>query len=257
MNAPRPNPLLQKLDHLLPLTAEEQVALDGAFSRELEYGADEDLVLEGDRPTECHLLLEGMTARYQLMPDGKRQIFSFHVPGDIYDAQSFLLDRMDHNVGTITTCKVAVISHATMRKLTEKYPRIARAIWKETLIDGAIFRQWMANIGRRSAYQRIAHLMCEMYVKFDTVGRARDGCIAWPITQTEMGDALGLSLVHVNRTLMELRGEGLITLKNASLTIHDWERMEQAGQFDPAYLHLTPKEPSASANGHPPSPPSA
>ena len=255
MIGPQPNPLIRKFEHLYPLTAEEQAALEGAFSRILQFDDNEDLVLEGDRPSESNVLLEGMTIRYQILPDGKRQIFSFHIPGDIYDAQSFLLKEMDHNVSTITPCKVAVISHAAMKQLTEDYPRIARAMWKETLVDAAIFRQWMASIGRRSSYQRIAHLMCELYVKNQAIGRGQDGQIEWPITQSEMGDALGLSLVHVNRTLMQLRGEGLFTLKNGMLVVHDWERLKRAGQFTPRYLHLTPKEAPHAGNGNATRPP--
>ena len=249
---PQPHPLIQKFDHLYPLTAEEKVALENAFSRVVTFGENEDIVLEGDRPTECNVLLEGMTARYKLMSEGKRQIFSFHIPGDIYDGQSFLLDTMDHSVCTITPCNVGVISHATMKTLTEDYPRIGRALWKETLVDAAIFREWMANIGRRDAYQRIAHLMCELYVKNEVVGRAQGGQIDWPITQTEMGDALGLSLVHVNRTLRELRAEGLLTLKNGTLVIHDWEGLSKAGQFERRYLHLKPQDIRHAGNGQSP-----
>ena len=245
------NPLISKFDHLYPLSADEQSTLEGAFSRVVYFQADEDVVLEGERPSECNVLLEGMTIRYKILEDGKRQIFSFHIPGDIYDAQSFLLDEMDHSVATLTRCKVAVISHAAMKDLTEAYPRIARAIWKETLADASIFREWMANIGRRSAYERIAHLMCELVAKRYAVGLSNDHTrIDWPITQEEMGDALGLSLVHINRTLKELRGEGLIRLKNSQLDILDWDRLQRAGQFEPGYLHLKPRVPAQAGNGH-------
>jgi CRP-like cAMP-binding protein len=247
-----PNPLSRKLQYLYPLTSEEQSAVERAFSRTLDFEADEDIVREGEKPTQCNVLLEGWTIRYKILEDGKRQIFSFHVPGDIYDAQSFLLDTMDHSVATLTPCKVAVISHATMKELTEAYPRIGRAIWKETLVDAAIFREWMANIGRRSAYQRIAHVMCEMVVKLNVVGLSDDHRrIDWPITQAEMGDALGLSLVHVNRTLQELRAEGLITLKNGRLDILNWDGLKTAGEFDAGYLHLKPQDPARAGNGYP------
>jgi CRP-like cAMP-binding protein len=188
------------------------------------------------------------------MPEGKRQILSFHIPGDMYDAQSFLLDTMDHCVGTITPARVAVISHSKILELTENFPRIARAIWKETLVNAAIFRQWIASVGRRSAYQRIAHLMCELYVKNQAVARVADNQIEWPITQGEMADALGLSLVHVNRTLQELRSADLIRLKAGTLAVLDWEGLKHAGQFDPCYLHLKPREPAHAGNGHPPGP---
>ena len=251
MIGPNPNPLIRKFEHLYPLTAEEQSVLEGAFSRILYFGADEDIVCEGERPSESNVLLEGWTFRYKILVDGKRQIFSFHVPGDIYDAQSFLLDTMDHSVAALTPCKIAVISHATMKQLTEDYPRIGRALWKETLVDAAIFREWMANIGRRSSYQRIAHLMCEMTVKLNTVGLSDDyRRIEWPITQRELGDALGLSSVHVNRTLMELGGEGLIQLTNSHLKILDWAGLQKAADFNSGYLHLKPRQPGLAATGH-------
>lgn len=239
MTSPHMSPLIRKLEQLFPLTSEERELLEAACSRAIQMDGDQDVVREGDQPSDCNLLLEGMVCRYKLLEDGKRQIFSFHIPGDIFDAQSFLLETMDHSVATLTRSKIAVIPHKVMRRITEEHPRIGRAIWKDTLVDAAIFREWMASIGRRSAYQRIAHLMCEMVVKFHAVGLAEDHRrIEWPMTQNEVGDALGLSLVHVNRTLQELRGENLITLRDGTLVVNDWAALTRAGQFDARYLHL-------------------
>lgn len=238
MAAPNDNPLIRKLAYLHPLSDLERELLDKACSRIVRVGPDQDLINEGDRPTECNLLLEGMTCRYKILSEGKRQIFSFHVPGDIYDAQSFVMEVMDHSVATLTPCTIAVIPHTTMVTITEEHPRLARAVWKDTLVDASIFREWMASIGRRSAYQRLAHLMCEIHARLDAVGLATGGRIDWPITQSEIGDALGLSLVHVNRTLQELRGAGLITLKESKLVILDLPGLKTAGDFDPQYLHM-------------------
>ena len=250
MTGPQSNPLIRKLENLFPLSREEKELLDRSASRTVEFAADKDIVREGDKPSDCNLLLEGFVCRYKITEEGKRQIFSFHIPGDIFDAQSFLLETIDHSVATLTPCKVALIPHATMQEITERYPRITRAIWKDTLVDAAIFREWMASIGRRSAYQRIPHIMCEMVVKLHTVGLADDHHrIEWPMTQNEVGDALGLSLVHVNRTLKELRGEKLITLSNGVLTIHDWESLKRAGQFEPHYLHLRSDRPQNQNGG--------
>lgn len=244
MTHPQSNPLIRKLEQLYPLTQDEELLLHNSCSRIVEIGAEKDIVTEGEKPADCNLLLEGMVCRYKILEDGKRQIFSFHIPGDIFDAQSFLLETMDHNVGTLTPCKVALIPHATMHLITEKHPRIARAIWKDTLVDAAIFREWIANVGRRSAYHRIAHLICEMVVKYHAVGLAEDHHrIPWPMTQNEVGDATGLSLVHVNRTLQELRGENLITLKDCILVVHDWEALQRAGNFEPRYMHLKSDRP--------------
>lgn len=238
MTGAQTNPLVRKLARLYPLESEEEVALLAAFARTVQVAADQDIIREGDRPSECNLLLEGMTCRYKIMEDGRRQIFSFHIPGDIYDAQSFLLDTMDHSVATLTPCSIAVIPHAAITRITEEFPRIARAIWKDTLVDAAMFREWIANIGRRSAYQRVAHIMCEIFARCEGVGLNEGDRIVWPITQHELGDALGLSLVHINRTLQQLRKAGLITLKDTVLTVRDWDGLRSAGQFDPAYLHL-------------------
>lgn len=232
------NPLIRKLDHLYPLAPDETALLEGICTSTLNFDAGEDLVLEGDQPRECNLLLEGMTCRNQILPDGKRQIFSFHIAGDIYDAQNFLLNEMDHTVSALTACTVAPIPHSKMTEITERYPRIARAFWKDTLVDAARFREWMLSIGRRTAYQRLAHLMCELYIRHDIAGLADGWSIPWPITQDDVGDALGLSNVHVNRTLKELRGEHLITLAKSRLDIHNWSGLKQAGQFEVRYLHL-------------------
>jgi CRP-like cAMP-binding protein len=233
------NPLIRKLAHLFPLTPPEQALLDTAARNIVEIETKRDIVRENECPAASNLLLEGMCCRYKILTDGRRQIFTFHVPGDIFDAQSFILQRMDHSVGTLTRCRVAVIPHSVMTHITESYPRLARAIWKDTLVDAAVFREWMASIGRRSAYQRIAHLMCEMFVRLDTVGLTRGREIDWPITQAEVGDALGLSVVHVNRTLQELRANRLITLQGGRLIIHDWDGLIHAGDFDAGYLHLS------------------
>jgi CRP-like cAMP-binding protein len=250
MTRPQANPLVRKLQQLFPLTPEEENLLDHTCSRIVQFPADKDIVTEGDKPSDCNLLLEGTVCRYRILEDGRRQIFSFHIPGDIFDAQSFLLETMDHSVASLTPCKIALIPHTTMRQITESYPRIGRAIWKDTLVDAAIFREWMASIGRRSAYQRIAHLMCEMVVKLHAVGLADDHHrIDWPMTQNEMGDALGLSLVHVNRTLQELRGEELITLKDSTLIVHDWAALQRAGLFEPLYLHLKSERPCSHDGG--------
>ena len=168
------NPLIRKLQALFPLSAEEERVLVQACSRNARFQADEDILVERDRPADCNLLLEGYVCRYKLLPDGKRQILSFHCAGDIFDAQSFVLEIMDHSIAALTACKVALIPHRTMLEITESFPRIARAIWKDTLIDAAIFRERMTSIGRRSAYSRIAHQFCEVYTKLETAAWRRD-----------------------------------------------------------------------------------
>jgi CRP-like cAMP-binding protein len=212
--------------------------LQDAFSGTARFEQDQDIVNEGDHPVHCSLLMEGFVFRYKLLPDGKRQILAFHFPGDIFDTQSYLLDTMDHSVAALTAARIGVISHDAMREITERFPRITRALWKETLAEGAIFRQWLTSAGRRSAYQRLSHLVCEIYVRERSVGLGRQFEVPWPFTQAELGDALGLTHIHINRTLQALRRDGLIRLESGILTVLNWDGLEQAGQFDPAYLQL-------------------
>ena len=173
-----------------------------------------------------------------MLGDGRRQILSFHVPGDVPDLQSLHLHTMDHTLSALTQATVAFIPHESLRDLVAARPTIAAALWRDTLIDAAIFREWMTGLGRRDARGRIAHLFCEMYLKLQAVGLAADHRCDFPPTQTEMGDALGLSTVHVNRTLQDMRAQELISLQGRSLHILSWKGLEAAGEFDPTYLHV-------------------
>jgi CRP-like cAMP-binding protein len=152
---------------------------------------------------------------------------------------------MDHSIGSITPCKVGFIKHENLRALCRQFPRIADAFWRNTLIDAAVFREWMASIGRREAYNRIAHLICELLVRMRAVGLAEDHVLELPITQGEIADALGLSNVHVNRVLTELRGDRLIEIKGRRLQVLDWNRLMAVGEFDPGYLHLEQEQATA------------
>jgi CRP-like cAMP-binding protein len=235
---PAHNMLFRKLRSSAPLDEEEKHCLSTLTLTVKSVASDQDIVREGDRPSECCLVVEGFTCRYKFTAEGKRQIFSFHIPGDIPDLQSLHLRVMDHGLMTMTPCKLAFIQHQSLTQLMHKCPRVADVMWRDTLIDAAIFREWMMGIGRRSAYTRIAHVLCEVFVKMRSVGLANGNGCEWPVTQAEIGDALGLSTVHVNRTLQELRGDGLIELRAGSLTILDWDGLKKAGEFDPTYLHL-------------------
>src|SRR5215204_2748790 len=154
------------------------------------------------------------------------------------DLQSLHLDVMDHSLSSFSACKVMFIAHETVRNLIHSCPRIGDAFWRETLIDASIFREWMVGLGRREAYGRVAHLLCELYVRLRSVGLSNGHAYDLPLTQAELGDALGISTVHVNRSLQDLRGEELITLQAGSVAVLDWDRLKEAGEFDPTYLHL-------------------
>jgi CRP-like cAMP-binding protein len=200
--------------------------------------ADQDIVREGDRVSRCCALLEGFACRYKMTAQGKRQIMSFHIPGEVPDLQSIHLKTMDHTLQTLTPSKVGFVTHEAIDDLCGRYPRIAGALWRDTLIDAAIFREWMINIGRREAFARAAHLFCEMLTRMRAIGLAQDHSCQLPISQGELGDALGISHVHANRTIQDLRKAGLISLKGSTFKALDWEGLKTAGEFDPTYLHL-------------------
>jgi CRP-like cAMP-binding protein len=235
---PGHNLLFRKLRSIAPLGEDEAHCLTTLPLTIKNVGADQDIVREGDRPHECCLVVEGFVCRYKLTAAGKRQIFSFHLPGDIPDLQSLHITVMDHSLTTLTPSKLAFIPHESLAKVMHKCPRVADVFWRDTLIDAAVFREWMVGIGRRSAETRIAHVLCEVLVRMRAVGLANEHACELPVTQAELGDALGLSTVHVNRSLQELRKKGLITLRGSVLTVEDWPGLKEAGEFDPTYLHL-------------------
>ena len=230
--------LIRKLRSIFSLSEDEQTALAQLPVQISDVPNGHDIVREGDRPSRSSILMEGFACSYKMTGDGRRQIMAFYIPGDMPDLLSLHLKTLDHSIGTITACKLGFVQHEALEKVCDDFPRIGKALWRETLVNAAIFREWMTGIGRRSAYSRIAHLLCELVVKQRAVGLAQDHTCDLPITQAEFGDALGLSTVHVNRTLQDLRGDALIRLKGQSLTVLDWEGLKRAGDFDPVYLHL-------------------
>jgi CRP-like cAMP-binding protein len=235
---PRENPLIRKLSSIFALTNDERQALLGLPMQVNVLKDNQDVVREGDRPSRCCLLLSGFACTYKVTGEGRRQIVAFNIAGDVPDLQSLHLKILDNSVGTLSSCRMGFIPHEALHDICMRHPRITAAFWRETLVDAAVFREWMTSIGQREAYSRIAHLLCEMLVRLKAVGLAEDHSCDLPITQAEYGDALGLSTVHVNRVFQALRADGLIETKGTQVNIPDWERLKQAGDFDPAYLHL-------------------
>ncbi|MCV9967806.1 Crp/Fnr family transcriptional regulator [Pararhizobium sp. BT-229] len=232
------NAFIRKLDGFLPLPAEDREWLQSLTGRVEEVTADQDLIREGDNPETVHLILEGFAARYKMTIDGKRQIFAYLIPGDFCDLHVALLKTMDHSIGTLSPCRVATLFPSTIIEIIERRPALARALWISSLVDEATLREWLLNLGQRPARERIAHLFCEMHVRMRAVGLTTDGSFEFPLTQEELGDTTGLSIVHVNRSLKELREAGLVTMRNDRLIIPDVGRLKTFAGFDPAYLHL-------------------
>jgi len=229
--------LLRKLSSLGPLTAKERQMVEELPMHVREAGPDQDLVREGDRLGNCLLVLEGFCCRYKALADGRRQILSFSIPGDFLDLPGFLLPELDHSIGTLTQVRLAAISHSALAEWAQ-HANLARLLWRDTLVDGAIYREWVLNVGRRTAYQRVAHVLCELATRLQAVGLARNGLWDMRITQGELADATGLSTVHVNRVIQELRRGGLIELRGGSFSARDWEALKLAAGFEPSYLQL-------------------
>ena len=231
--------LVQKLESIAPLTTEERQALLDLPMTVWSYVRGQDIVRDGDRPGECSLILEGFACRYKLLPDGRRQIMAFHTPGDMPDLQSLHIEVMDHAVGAMMPTRAAFIPHTSLRALTGRYPGLVHAFWRDTLVDAAVFREWLVAVGRRDAHERIARLVCEMLLRFKAVGLASENVFEFPATQADLADALGLSNVHVNRVLQDLRRDGLITWTRTTVTILRWKELQDRGLFDDTYLHQT------------------
>ena len=236
--------LVRKLESVASLSAEERQAIQSLPVRTRTLQPRQDIVRDGDKPSQCCLILDGWACRYKLLSEGRRQIFSFHIAGDIPDLQSLHIHTMDHSLCTLTESTVAFIPHESIRDLTAGFPGVAAILWRDTLIDAGIFREWMVGMGRRSAFEQVAHLFCELYLKLQAVGLAESYRCPLPVTQTDLGDALGLSNVHVNRVLQEMRGKSLITLRGNTLVLEAWDELVRVYEFDPTYLHLE-KRPAA------------
>jgi CRP-like cAMP-binding protein len=232
------SPVAAKLEAFTRLSTDDRAAL-AQVSRNVRFVEPRrDLVSEGDRPRFVHLVLDGWGSRYKSLPDGKRQIVGLFVPGDFCDVNVYILRHMDHSIGAITRLKVAMITPEEMSALTEGRPRVTQALWWHELVTTAIQREWTVNLGQRSAYERLGHLLVELYLRLKTVGRAQDGRCDFPLTQNDLADATGLTAVHVNRTLQELRRDGLIELERKQLHILDLERLRDVSMFNANYLHL-------------------
>jgi CRP-like cAMP-binding protein len=234
--------IIRKLKVHSPLDDEGVTALRGLSGHARNLGPNEDFVRQGETPDVSALVMSGMVGRYHVLSGGKRQYLSFHLTGDMPDAQSLFIERMDHAVCAIGPASVVMIPHAEICGLLERHSPLAFAIWRETLIDAAIFRQAITNNGSRPMQTRLEHLLCELYFRSRVAGVAKPGSCYLPINQGQLGEALGMSIVTVNRTIQALRATRTMELRNGLLTVHDWNKLTELGDFDPSYLSL--KKPS-------------
>jgi len=226
---------LRARDEISP--AEEQ-EIRSLVSQVVDIPADRTVIRHGEPLSQSTLLLDGWMARAKDMPNGQRQIAEIHVAGDFTDLHGFTLKRLDHDIITVSPCRVAFVPHKRLKDVTERFPHLSRVYWFMTNMDAAIHREWTVSLGRRSAISRMAHLFCELNIRLEIVGLAMNGNYEFPFTQVELGECLGLTSVHVNRTLQELRRLGLLDLQGRRLSILDLEGLTAKAEFDPAYLYL-------------------
>src|SRR5947209_9321867 len=230
--------LIRRLNIVGDLSEDDERRLTGLCTDVRQIPAKQDILCEGERPDHLHLILGGWALRYKVLPDGSRQIIGFLIPGDFCDLHVTILGQMDHGIATITPCKVAFFNDGQFERVTSESSGIARAFWWSTLVDEGVLRNWIVNVGRRHAYQRVAHLFCELHERLKIVGLVADDRLDLPLTQEDIADATGLTPAHTNRTLQRLRGEGLIELRSHVLTLRDVGGLRRAAGFDPTYLHI-------------------
>lgn len=220
------------------ISAAEERAIRGITSDTRHFPAHRTLIREGEPLSQSLLLIDGWLARAVDMQSGERLFTEIHVPGDFADLHSFTLKRLDHDVIALTDCKVAIVPHERLYDLTSRFPHLGWVYWYTTNVDASIHRQWTVSLAGRNALARMAHLLCELFIRLEIVGLTEGMTCDLPLTQQQLAGALGLTSVHVNRTLQEIRRQGLVELADKRLRILDFEALKRAGEFDPAYLFL-------------------
>jgi CRP-like cAMP-binding protein len=230
--------LVRKLETLGVLTAATKDALADIRHTIRQFVPRDVLMREDDEPSSIFLMIEGCVFRSTVLASGQRQIMALQIAGDMLNLQNLFLAKMDHSITALAPTTVALIPHQEIRELLDAHPLVAMRLWHETFIDGAISRRWLAGVGRRSAYARLAHLICEFVARMRAAGLSDGETFDLPLTQNELGDALGLSTVHINRTVKKLHEAGLVSWHHHSFTILDFERLKEVADFDDAYLEL-------------------
>ncbi len=230
--------LYKRLGANFKLGSAEHKALSRLDMSLREFEPGQYILREGDRPRYCAYLTQGYVYRHKIVGDGGRQIVSIHVPGDFVDVQNILLDYADHNIQALTATTLITVPVEDLMRAAMEHSSINRALWRDTLVEASIMREWIANIGRRDARSRTAHMLCEVALRREKAGLGARETFDLPMTQEQLGDALGLTAVHVNRTLKSLENDGLIIRSKRSVTVADWNGLQSVGDFTSNYLHF-------------------
>jgi CRP-like cAMP-binding protein len=229
---------LRKLRLRAEISDKDEQVIRGLIAETRRVRADEVLVSAGQELSSSMMLLDGWLVRSKDLPTGERQVTELHVAGDFADLHGFTLKRLDHDVATVSECTIGIVPHERIMAISERHPHLARVYWLMTNIDASITREMALSLGQRSALQRMAHLFCELHVRLGVTGKTRGNLFDFPLTQRELGECLGLTVVHVNRTLQELRRTGYVEVENRHVAILDKRGLERVADFDPSYLHL-------------------
>ncbi|MEG3148391.1 Crp/Fnr family transcriptional regulator [Sphingomonas sp. ZT3P38] len=229
---------LRKLRARDEVSAEEERVIREAAGSAHEVAARKTIIRAGDLLSNSTMLLDGLMCRYKDLRNGERQITELHVAGDFVDLHSFTLKRLDHNIMALSPCRIALVPHERLTRITEEHPHLARIYWFTTNLDAAIHREWELSLGRRTALSKTAHLLCELQVRLGLVGLADDSGYDLRLTQVDLAECLGLTAVHVNRTLRQLREQGLVSISKGRVEILDRDGLRKVAEFDPAYLYL-------------------
>ena len=226
---------LERRDHV---SAEERSALEKLGWRLKDYARGAEIIRDRSRPFESCLLVDGYASRVGYLRSGRRQLTAIHVGGDFIDLHGLLLRVMDHSVIALTDCRVAFVEHSELQKLAGEQPHLWRLLSLLLANDAAVQRSWLVSLGRRNPISHLAHLICELYLRLEIVGKTKDYELEFPIGQADLADVLGLSVVHTNRTLQDLRAQNLVTWRNGVIRILDWPGLTHLAEFEPTYLSL-------------------
>jgi CRP-like cAMP-binding protein len=239
------HPMLRKLSYWGNLDAADETALLGLAYRPKKIARHGYVVREREKTTHSCVILSGFAMRHKIVANGARQILAVHMKGDFVDIQNSFLGIADHSVQVLADAEVAFIPHQLVQQIAFARPNVGLAMWSDSLVDASVFREWLANVGRRDAYTRIAHFLCEFSLRLKVAGLGEATDYELPMTQEQIADCVGLTSVHVNRTLKKLEIDKLITRRNSrAVTVGDWNKLADAGDFDSTYLHLRENEPA-------------
>ncbi|TVP51241.1 MAG: Crp/Fnr family transcriptional regulator [Halomonas sp.] len=237
-------PLMSKLNNFQAHTAEDIKLLENAVSNERSFGKDEDVIQEGDKSRHVYLVVKGWVSRYRLNMHGKVQTLNFHIPGDFCNLHTNLAHCIEYSIGTVAPSVIAYIPHERIEEISRENHRLARSFNWLAFNEFSILQEWLLNVGSRPSHQRLAHLICELLIRVRAAGLTEDHHFYLPLTQAQLSEAMGITVVHTNRVMMRLRAEGLITFEGRRVEVTDWPGLKKYADFKVRYLHLDNAEPN-------------